>query len=69
MLVLFDGARADLQVGRDFFVSASIHEHSQHLPITGRYPGVAYFVHTFNSLTSSHTSKLIAIYIPPKTSI
>jgi hypothetical protein len=35
--MLFDGARADVQLARDFFVTASLHQQMQHLPITGRY--------------------------------
>jgi hypothetical protein len=35
--VLFYRPRADIQVARDFFVAASLHEQPQHLLVTGRY--------------------------------
>jgi hypothetical protein len=35
--VLFDGARADVQVARDFLVTAALDEQTKHLLVTGRY--------------------------------
>jgi hypothetical protein len=35
--VLFDGARADAQMARDFFVAAALNEQTQYLLVSGRY--------------------------------
>jgi hypothetical protein len=35
--VLFHGPRADVQVARDFLVTASLHQQTQHLLVSGRY--------------------------------
>jgi hypothetical protein len=35
--VLFHRPRADIQMARDFFVAASLHEQTQYLLVTGSY--------------------------------